>query len=122
MKYTIQAATQRSAAISVVLISSSASFVAKIVRSQKRNHQVLAMACISVQGATQRDVLAVVKGLWNPYNLGPFKYCMLIIIGLCGRFGVLVLTYLTRSETSKFCLSFRCSNSLNPASFQSLAQ
>ena len=112
LKYTIQTAIRRSAAISVGLISSSASIVAKTVRSQTRSRQVLAMACTSVQGATQRDVLVVAGALWTPYNAGRCKYCLLIIIGLCGRFRVLVLTYLTRSEASKFCLSFQCSYSL----------
>jgi len=99
--YMIQRATLRSAAISVVLISLSASFVAKIVRSLSRTHQVSATACTSAQDAMQKDALVAVGGLWNRCSAGPCKSCMGITIGLCEHLEVLMLSHLTKSETSK---------------------
>lgn len=105
-KYTTQKAIPRSAAISVVLTFSSASFAAMTVHSQTRNRRTSVTACISAPGATQRDGLAVVGGLWNLCNAGPCKSCTLIIIGLCGHLEVLALRYLPRLDSSKFFLSF----------------
>jgi hypothetical protein len=102
--YTIQRAILGSPAIFVVLTSSSASFVANIVRPRLKTHRASVMGCISVQDAMQKDALAVVGGLWNPCSAGLCKFCMAIIIGQCARSKVLALRYLTKSRTGKFSL------------------
>lgn len=103
---TIQRAILCSAAISVVLTSSLASFAAKIVRSHPRTHQVSAMDCISVQGAMQKDVPVVVGGSWNLCNAFPCKSYLLIITGLCVHSEVLALRYFVKSKISESYLSF----------------
>jgi hypothetical protein len=63
------------------------------------------MGCTSVQGAVWKDALAVAGDVWNPCSAGPCKFYMAIIIGLCARSKVAVLTYLTKSRTGEFYLS-----------------
>jgi hypothetical protein len=104
--YTIQRVTLRSAATFVVPTSLLASFVANIVHPRPKAHRASVMGCIFVQGAVWKDALAVVGDLWRPCSAGPCKFYMAIIIGLCARSKVAVLTYLTKSRTGEFYLSF----------------
>ena len=104
--FTTQRVILLSAAISVVPTSSLASFVASVVRPRPKVHRASVMGCISAQGAVWKDALAVVGDLWNLCSAGPCKFYVAIIIGLCVRSKVAGLTYLTRSRTGEFYLSF----------------
>lgn len=77
-----QRATPHLAAISVVLTSLLASFVASVVHFQQRAHQVSVMAYISVPVAMRKGARAVASASWTLCSAGHWRFCMLIITGL----------------------------------------